>query len=81
MVPIRHPDNDNTWTVGVFEPVGFPAGLESHRLRTWISKCRTYKEAQKVVTFLHYDVVTHFITLNVPKDEGPFWNRVREPWP
>lgn len=79
IAPIRHPDNDNTWTVGVYEPV--PSVQHGHKLRTWISKCETYEEAQKVVTFLYYDAETRFIGINIPEDEWPFWGRVREPWP
>lgn len=81
IAPMRHPDNDNRWSVGVYVPV--PDSQQGHKLRTWVSKCETYEEALRVVQFLHYDYETQFIGIHIPDEEEAwtFWTRVREPWP
>lgn len=81
VAPIRHPHNDNTWTVGIYAPFVSDRAGPGHRLRACVSKCQTYEDAQRVVGFISYDVELDFIGLNIPPKEQKFWSQVREPWP
>lgn len=53
VVPIRHPDNDDTWSVGVYDPssLAVPGRLVwgGHKLRGIFTRVRakTFQEAQR----------------------------------
>jgi hypothetical protein len=53
VAPIRHPDNDDSWCIGVYDPTEPPLGI-GHRLRGFLHNvhCKTYEEALQAASFL-----------------------------
>lgn len=77
IVPIRHPANDNTWTVGVYVPMLHEQLGHGHKLQSYTTKCWTYEEAQKAASFVYYDPKRQYLGINLPEGEREFWDRVR----
>jgi hypothetical protein len=74
IVPIRHPANDNTWSVGIYIPA--PA-VHGHKLHAYATRCKTYEDALKAASFIQYDHARNHLGFNIPEGGQEFWESVR----
>ena len=77
IAPIRHPANDNTWTVGVYVPIEHEQLGHGHKLWSYSTKCETYEEALKAASFMSYDPKRQYLGFDLPESEREFWDRVQ----
>jgi hypothetical protein len=81
IAPIRHPANDNTWTVGIYVPFVSDLVGYGHRLQSYATKCETYEEALRAASFMSYDLKRQYLGIRIPEDGHDFWERVRATYP